>query len=133
MNKRAIEELAAELLGRRWDENDGRRVVDAWKKSGESAGAFAQRLGVPGHRLYWWQRRLGDSGAQPSPTQSELERALSAPVLLPVTLRDERQAGRGEAALVAEVGAVRVEVYDTQAVPAQWLSLLLGGLREGAS
>jgi hypothetical protein len=133
MNKRAIEELAAELRGRRWDENDGRRVVDAWRKSGESAGAFAQRLGVPGHRLYWWQRRLGDSAARPSSTQSEMDRALSAPVLLPVTIRDERQAGRGEAALIAEVGAVRVEVYDIQTVPAQWLSLLLGSLHEGLS
>jgi hypothetical protein len=133
MNKRAIEELAAELRGRRWNESDGKRVVDAWRKSGESAGAVARLLGVPGHRLYWWQRRLGNSAARPAPTQSELERALSAPVLLPVTIRDERQADRGEAALVAEVGAVRIEVYDIQTVPAQWFSLLLGGLREGVS
>lgn len=133
MNKRAIEELAAELRGRRWNESDGKRVVDAWKRSGESAATFARRLGVSVQRLYWWQHRLGDSAARQAPTQSELERALSAPMLLPVIIRDERQTGRGEAALVAEVGAVRVEVYDVQAVPAQWFSLLLGGLREGAS
>lgn len=131
MRERAIEELAAELRGRRWDESDGKRAVDAWKKSGESVSAFAQRLGVDGQRLYWWRRRLEDGAARPSPAQGEQEQALAAPILLPVTLRSGRQAGRTEAAVVAEVGAVRVEVHDVQAVPAQWLSVLLGSLREG--
>lgn len=133
MNRREIEELAAELRGRRWDESDGKRVLDAWKKSGETVSAFAQRLGVSGQRLSWWQRRLGDSPAGSSPAQGEQERTWAAPILLPVTIRDEQRASRTEAAVVVEVGAVRIEVRDVQVVPVQWLSVLLGSLREGVS
>jgi len=133
MNKREIEELAAELRGRRWDESDGKRVVDAWKKSGESARAFGQRLGVSGQRLYWWQHRLDEGAAAASPGHVEPERTWAAPILLPVTLRNGQSASRSAAALVAEVGAVRIEVHDAPAVPVEWLSLLLGSLREGVS
>lgn len=133
MDERAIETLAAQLRGKRWQESDGRRVVEAWRNSGESAGVFARRLGVDEQRLYWWRRRLGHSAAQPAPPPSALEQALAAPVLLPVTIRRGHGAGGGDAALVAEVGAVRIEVHDIEAVPAQWLCGLLSGLREGRS
>ena len=38
---------------RAWSEADGKRMVDAWRRSGESRAAFARRYGIPVHRLYY--------------------------------------------------------------------------------
>ena len=33
------------------------------ERSGESVAGFARRTGIPAHRILWWRRRLGASGA----------------------------------------------------------------------
>ena len=35
-----------------WSEAEGKRIVAAWRRSGESRAAFARRYGIPVHRLY---------------------------------------------------------------------------------
>lgn len=132
MSKRAIEELAEELRGKRWTRGDAQRVMRAWRESGEGPSTFARRMGVMVQRLYWWRSRIGGGDEKPAAAGVALEQAL-APLLLPVTVRGAMQSSGGEAALVAEVGSVRVEVRDVQAVPAPWLCALLGGLRGRAS
>lgn len=132
MSKRAIEELAEELRGKRWTRTDAQRVMRAWEQSGEGPGTFARRMGVMVQRLYWWKSRLGEDHEKPAGAGVGLEHALT-PLLLPVTVREAGQSSRGEAAFVAELGSIRVEVRDVQAVPAPWLCALLGGLREGMS
>jgi hypothetical protein len=37
-----------------WSDGDAKRVVGAWRKSGESRAAFGRRYGIPVHRLYYW-------------------------------------------------------------------------------
>jgi len=37
-----------------WSDGDGKRVVGAWQRSGESRAAFGRRHGIPVHRLYYW-------------------------------------------------------------------------------
>ena len=37
-----------------WSDADGKRVVGAWQRSGESRAAFGRRYGIPVHRLYYW-------------------------------------------------------------------------------
>lgn len=43
---------------RRWTEDDARVALDAWKRSGLGARAFAREHGVAEQRLYWWRDRL---------------------------------------------------------------------------
>lgn len=41
-----------------WSEDEGRRAVEAWRRSGETATAFARRHGLRAKRLVWWSKRL---------------------------------------------------------------------------
>lgn len=50
-----------------WSEDEGRRVVDAWQRSGESAAAFSRRHGLQARRLVYWSKRLANPS---SPTVS---------------------------------------------------------------
>src|SRR5690606_26312583 len=44
-----------------WSEDEGRRAVEAWRRSGETATAFARRHGLRAKRLVWWSKRLAAS------------------------------------------------------------------------
>ena len=44
-----------------WSEAEGKRMVAAWRRSGESRAAFARRYGIPVHRLYY---RITTAGAR---------------------------------------------------------------------
>ncbi|MEO7729652.1 MAG: hypothetical protein ABIY55_01665, partial [Kofleriaceae bacterium] len=41
-----------------WSEADGRAVIEAWRRSGESRSAFARRHGLQTKRLKYWAERL---------------------------------------------------------------------------
>jgi transposase-like protein len=41
-----------------WTDDDARRALDEWRRSGETVAAFARRHGVTAARLYWWKKRL---------------------------------------------------------------------------
>ncbi|MBX3159209.1 MAG: hypothetical protein KF773_24790 [Deltaproteobacteria bacterium] len=41
-----------------WTADEGRRVVDAWRQSGETATVFARRHGLRAKRLVYWSQRL---------------------------------------------------------------------------
>jgi hypothetical protein len=49
-----------------WSEDEGRRAVEAWRRSGESATAFARRHGLRARRLVWWSKRLVATAAPAS-------------------------------------------------------------------
>jgi len=42
----------------RWTEDDARVALDAWKRSGLGAQAFARDHGITAQRLYWWRDRI---------------------------------------------------------------------------
>lgn len=46
---------------RRWTEAEARAVLEDWRASGLSAGAFAAARGLNPQRLYWWKKRLSVS------------------------------------------------------------------------
>ena len=48
-----------------WTDDDARRVLDAWRASGESIPAFAKRHELTPQRLYWWKRRLAEPNPEP--------------------------------------------------------------------
>jgi transposase-like protein len=41
-----------------WSEAEGRAVIEAWRRSGESRSAFARRHGLQTKRLKYWAGRL---------------------------------------------------------------------------
>jgi len=43
---------------RYWSEAEGRAVIEAWRRSGESRSAFAKRHGLQTKRLRYWAGRL---------------------------------------------------------------------------
>jgi len=47
-----------------WGEDDARRIVDAWRKSGEPVSRFAGRLGIDPRRVSRWASRLESGEAE---------------------------------------------------------------------
>jgi hypothetical protein len=115
----------AQLRGpKQWKAEDARRVLGAWKESGESMAGFAYRHGLNAQRIAWWRDRL--PAPTPSPTPSL--------TLVPVTLRATPVALSSSAAVSLMVGgAVRVEVADASRVPPLWFAAVVEALsRRGA-
>ena len=61
-----------------WSEAEGRRVVEAWRASGENATAFARRHGLRARRLVYWSKRLAATASRPAPTVSFVPAAVVA-------------------------------------------------------
>ena len=62
MTMMSTEWLAALRGPRQWKADDARRVLAAWRRSGQSLAAFSQVHGVNKQRITWWRARLGVSG-----------------------------------------------------------------------
>ena len=54
---RDLQELARRSY---WHETDARRIVDAWRRSGEPVSRFAAGLGIDPRRVSRWATRLQD-------------------------------------------------------------------------
>jgi hypothetical protein len=94
------------------------RLVAKWRRSGESAGAFADAHGVLEGTLRWWAWKLGN----------EAERGGDV-ALIPVHVRGARQAS-GETATVWKVRTVRGELVvrgPDAAARAEILDAVFGG------
>ena len=141
MRKKELEELAAELAGKGgWTEEDGRRVLDAWGKSGKTGAEFARRLGVVPQRLFWWRRRLGYEAGEGGAAPKVVRGATAGRVeLVPVTVRvrgngdvaDDEEGGR--AAVVVAVGGARIAVHEVDAATAGWVAQVVTSLGERTS
>ena len=86
-----------------WSEDEGRRVVEAWRRSGENATAFAFRHGLRAKRLVYWSKRLAARERARAPTVSFVPAAVVAP--------DE------VAAVIRAPGGIAIEL--ASATPAQ--------------
>ena len=105
-----------------WTENDARRVMDAWRESGDSIPAFARKTGLVASRLYWWRDRLGAAAT------TTIARAAQ---LVPVTVRFPEI--DLPAARVEVLGdRVLVEVREADAATAAWVASLVRALRDPA-
>jgi len=58
MSKRGKKELLEVIGKRRWREEEARKVMLAWRGSGETMWAFARERGLVAQRLYRWARQL---------------------------------------------------------------------------
>ena len=110
----------AELAARRWTEEDAGVALAAWRRSGQSAYAFARGHGLNPQRLHWWAKRLAEWDAE-----SEATSFVEAEVLA------RHGTGVGAPVRVHTRSGVLVEV-ETGAVDARWVATLVRELDESA-
>lgn len=96
-----------------WREPEARRVIDAWRQSGESVAAFGRRHGINVKRLRWWSKRLATSERAIPRTRCSTSESRTLVSLVPATIvaTDEL------AAVIRLSGGIAVEL--THATPAQ--------------
>jgi transposase-like protein len=79
-----------------WSEAEGRTVIEAWRRSGESASGFARRHGLQSKRIKYWAQRLSRREASP-PTLALVPAAVVG----------------AELAAVIRIGEVSIELSST--------------------
>jgi hypothetical protein len=129
MGKQKAARELSELRGpRRWSEEEGRLVIEAWEASGESVPVFARRVRLFPQRVYWWKERLGRADAASTTTSTVL-----TSTFVPMMVRDEAAAPLGAASAAVTVVVspeVRIEVTELDATSAAWVATLVRSLRE---
>ena len=116
-----MQKWAAQLRScRHWSEDQARDVLHRQQASGDALATFARRMGFVPQRLAWWRDRLGNIESE---RQANVR---TAPLFLPVTVRDAQVASPGRTALmVVRVGRdVEVDVHQADATTAAWVALL---------
>ena len=86
--------------GSNWSAEEAATVVVRWRRSGLSAGAFAEREGISTSRLWYWSKRL----SKPNTVS-----------FVPVTMRDangDPGPQRRQDVIELEVGGVTVRVRE---------------------
>jgi len=68
-----------------------KRLVARWRRSGQSAAAFADRHGISQWALYWWARQggAGAKGRRPAQRSVRHSTTAGAPGFIPVRLVGE--------------------------------------------
>jgi transposase-like protein len=122
MARRTAESVFSDLQGSRpWSEDEARRVIDAWRESGETVAAFARREGLVAHRVYWWRGRLGGG---PLPAVS----------LLPVVVRatPEPRTSSAVGISVWTRQGHRIDVGQLDEASARWIAMVMRSMSEEA-
>jgi hypothetical protein len=134
MEMMMVKETAAKTLSalrgpRRWSDEEGRFVIEAWEASGDSVPAFARGAGLTPQRVYWWKERLGRGG---DAAKDALATSPTA-AFVPVTVRPEAATPLGmlgAAVTVVMASELRIEVAELDATSAAWVAALVKSLRE---
>jgi hypothetical protein len=117
----------ARLRRRRpWTPAEARRVLDAWRASGESATGFARRHGLVPQRLCWWRDRL--AAATLPKEEAIVQSQDETPAFVPVEVRAAEPIA--DLAVVVVGADLRVEVRGLDATSAAWVAALVRSLRE---
>lgn len=107
----------------RWGAEEAGRVLDEWRASGLSLAAFARERGLVFERVRRWRQRLG-----------YLQGTKTEGLVPAVVTGTGRSFTFGDAGVTVRApGGVVIEIADPGAVPARWLSAVVGGMtRAGA-
>jgi hypothetical protein len=98
----------------RWRAGEARKVVAAWRASGQSGDAFAAAHGLNPRRLWWWRKQLEDATPE---------------TLAPLTFIPADVTGTKATTMVRLPGDVTVEITDAMALPPVWLAELAVALK----
>jgi hypothetical protein len=133
MAEHRTESWLAGLQGSRpWTEDEGRRVIEAWRTSGLTVAVFAREVGLKSKRVYWWREQLGSVPAKESALEVRDEPP-TAPVFLPVVLHPAPAApppGASAPVTVCARDGLRIEVALLDAASAAWVATLVRSLGE---
>jgi transposase-like protein len=133
MAEQRTESGLAGLQGSRpWTEDEGRRVIEAWRASGLTVAAFAREAGLKSKRVYWWREQLGATPVEAGALEVRDE-PRRAPVFLPVVLRPapaEPPPGASVPVTVCAREGLRIEVALLDAASAAWVATLVRSLGE---
>jgi hypothetical protein len=119
----SIDWAALSESGRAWTDDEARRILAAWRDSGESLRQFARSHGLTANRIRWWRARL-----EPPPDRSKDDVLVSdgggglVPVIV-TGLQRGQQADVGP--IVIKVGAVSIVVTEPAGVAPGWVALLV--------
>jgi len=102
----------------RWTEDEGRRIVAAWRASGQSKASFCRANGITQNRLDYWCERTSEANNT------------GATTLIPVRVREGDVRG---AVVRVSGGGVSAEVYDASRVDPRWLAALIDAARTSES
>jgi hypothetical protein len=86
--------LTTLVVSRYWRARDAERVLEAWRRSGESGAAFAHQHGLSVRRLLRWRDRLKRSTAPVFHPVRVVERAEPIAITGTVPLELELRGGR---------------------------------------
>ena len=113
--------LAARRGPTRWRPDEAARVLEVWKRSGESLAEFSRRHGFSPQRLERWHDRLTPGKA--SATQT----------LIPMTVRAATKDPCAAAvSIVVDANGARIDVLDPARVPPLWFAAVMEALsKEG--
>lgn len=100
---------------KRWSTEEGRAVVDAWRRSGQSSGEFARRHGLSEVRLLRWSARIAEPAA-------------TLPAFVPVVVKGDDS--MNEARPVEVVLTSGVVVRAAACTSAAWLAELVRALEK---
>jgi len=107
---------------KQWTADEARAALKAWRQSGLSRSAFAEKAGMTPQRLSWWQRRLGDWAAE---APASLERALRlVPLITTEAVTGEVVVSPPPTASATTMrlpGGVALE-FDVAQMPAAWVA-----------
>lgn len=97
---------------KQWKPEQAGEELEAWRSSGLTLSAYAQRRGVTTKRLNWWRERLGESEPR---SEMRLVPAVvtSMPTSMPTSVG---------AVTVRMPGDVTLEVADVRLVPPDWVA-----------
>jgi transposase-like protein len=114
-----------DIGSRRWTEQQGRRVVASWRRSGLLASEFARRQGISQQRLSWWCKRFGKLNISKD-TDSRMASIVS---LVPAEVRMCASVSAALSLAVMRLPyGISIEFADAGAMSAQWVASLLSAL-----
>jgi hypothetical protein len=131
MDKQTAAKALSELRGRRrWSEEEGRFVIDAWEASGDSVPTFARRAGLFPQRVYWWKERLGRGGDASKDALATPSTMAFVPMTVHADVTAPPLGELGAAVAVVLSPELRIEVAELDMTSAVWVATLVKSLRE---
>jgi transposase-like protein len=99
----------------KWSRADGKRVIEAWTRSGLTIRAFSDRHGLKDYKISWWKRELNKQARRPV---SDAPNLAAVTALAPAVVIGEQ----APSVVVRCPGGIAIEIGDPAHVAPSWVS-----------